>query len=120
MSIDRRAEQRGEARQARCVENHCEIHAPLNPEWPLSKLWAGGGGLGEEGSQWGHLSSPRITRQSPDTLLEERESEIEWFKQSGGLSVTALWDGVKMLSAGVKWQRVAPGHSLMSEAGISD
>ena len=56
MSIDRRAERGEEARQARCVENHCEIHAPLNPEWPLSKMCAGGGGPGEEGNLWGQLS----------------------------------------------------------------
>ena len=56
MSIDRRAERGEAARQARCVENHCEIHAPLNPEWPLSKMCAGGGGPGEEGNRWGQLS----------------------------------------------------------------
>ena len=87
MSIDRRAERGEEARQARCVENHCEIHAPLNPEWPLSKMCAGGGGPGEEGNLWGQLSLslspslflPRslcplgITQQTPDTLCENRD-----------------------------------------------
>ena len=77
MSIDRRAERGEEARQARCVENHCEIHAPSNPEWPLSKMCAGGGGPGEEGNLWGQLSLSLchlgITEQTPDTLCENRD-----------------------------------------------
>ena len=82
MSIDRRAERGEEARQARCVENHCEIHAPLNPEWPLSKMCAGGGGPGEEGNRWGQLSLSLslcplgITQQTPDTLCENGDEGV--------------------------------------------
>ena len=79
MSIDRRAErEREEARQARCVENHCEIHAPLNPEWPLVKC-------ARVGADWqrkeiGGGTSPLLSHRSPDTrysVRDERESQVE-------------------------------------------
>ena len=59
-----------EARQAGCVENHCEIHAPLNPEWPLVKCARVG--AEEERKEIGG----GITHPTPDTLLQmRRESQ---------------------------------------------
>ena len=86
MSIDSRAErEREEARQARCVENHCEIHAPLNPEWPLVKcarVWAETGrGRKSVGAP---LPCSHITHQTPDTLLQMRENlKLNDYKVSG-------------------------------------
>ena len=74
MSIER---ERGEARQAGCVENHCEIHAPLNPEWPLVKCVRVG--AEEERKEIGGGTS--LKHHSPNTRYsvtdEERFSRLE-------------------------------------------
>ena len=76
------------------MENHCEIHAPLNPEWPLVKC-ARVEAEEEERKEIGG----GITHPTPDTLLQmRRESQdLNDYKLSTDCMLS-LRDGVKMLS----------------------
>ena len=53
-----------------CVGNHCGTHGPLNPNWPLGRMWSKGrqGGISHAGLAAGSTVGPRSHQ--PNTSID--------------------------------------------------